>query len=323
MAKFKTDKEFKELSFKKFPQINILSEYVDMKHIMNFECTKHNFLFQKTAYNFINSAHGCNLCAKESSKSSLLKSHEWFVNELDNTLPDIEVLSTYAGMQKCIKVRCKICGNIWSPKAGDLHNGHGCKKCSILKLSKQRTKSYEEFCDLIKKYNPSYLDFDIISKYQNLTSKIRCRCHTCKNEWETTASNLVDKRGGSGCPYCAQSKGEAIAAQFLTRSGIEFERQKQYDGLLGVNGNFLSYDFYIPSTNTLIEIQGLHHFEKVNYFGGQEKFIRQQEHDKRKRNYAEENGIKLLEIEYLSANDLEKIVNILSDHIAKVPNYLK
>ena len=47
----------------------------------------------------------------------------------------------------------------------------------------------------------------------------------------------------------------------------------------------------------------------IEYFGGEEQFKIQQEHDRRKREYAEKNGYKLLEIGYY---DYDKIEEILS-----------
>ena len=34
----------------------------------------------------------------------------------------------------------------------------------------------------------------------------------------------------------------------------------------------LSYDFYIPNNNVVIEFQGKQHFEPIEYFGGKEYF---------------------------------------------------
>lgn len=79
--------------------------------------------------------------------------------------------------------------------------------------------------------------------------------------------------------------------------------------MVGVNNGKLSYDFYLPQYNVLVECQGIQHYEPIEYFGGEEQFKIQQEHDRRKREYAEKNGYKLLEIWYY---DYDKIEEILS-----------
>lgn len=58
----------------------------------------------------------------------------------------------------------------------------------------------------------------------------------------------------------------------------------------------------------MIEYQGAQHGISVEWFGGNKYFKKQKEHDKRKREYAENNNIKLIEIWYYNYNDIEKIL---------------
>ena len=59
----------------------------------------------------------------------------------------------------------------------------------------------------------------------------------------------------------------------------------------------------------LVECQGIQHYEPIEYFGGEEQFKIQQEHDRRKREYAEKKGYKLLEIWYYDFDNIEEILN--------------
>lgn len=61
--------------------------------------------------------------------------------------------------------------------------------------------------------------------------------------------------------------------------------------------------------NLLIEFQGIQHYEPVEIFGGEKQFKIQQEHDKRKREYAINNNIKLLEIPYWDFDNVEEILS--------------
>ena len=72
----------------------------------------------------------------------------------------------------------------------------------------------------------------------------------------------------------------------------------------------MSYDFYIPDYNLLIEFQGIQHEKPIEYFGGEQRLANQQEHDRRKRQYTKDNNIRLLEIWYY---DIDNIQNILDD----------
>ena len=64
----------------------------------------------------------------------------------------------------------------------------------------------------------------------------------------------------------------------------------------------------MPKFNVLIEYNGIQHYEPVEYFGGERQFKIQQEHDKRKRKYAEDNKINLIEISYLDIDNIEIIL---------------
>ncbi len=72
----------------------------------------------------------------------------------------------------------------------------------------------------------------------------------------------------------------------------------------------LSYDFYLPNYNLLIEYQGEQHEKYTLVFHtSKEDFNKQQEHDKRKKDYAKENEIELLEIWYWDFDNIEEILN--------------
>lgn len=60
----------------------------------------------------------------------------------------------------------------------------------------------------------------------------------------------------------------------------------------------MSYDVYICGLKTAIEYQGKQHFEPVEYFGGKDHYEKQVERDKLKQKLSEENGVKLIYINY-------------------------
>lgn len=311
----KTNEQFLAESKLKFPQIEVLSEYKSSKEMMTFRCTKHDYVFSKTAHSFINSKCGCNLCADENFRTAKKKTPEWFRNELKSINPNVEQISEYVRMQEKVKVKCVYCGNIFESRAQDLLQGHFCRTCAIKKFSQERTKDHNWFIEELKKYNPNYKNIEIVGNYTGVNHKIQCRCKKCSYEWETKASRLIDKRGGSGCPLCNQSKGEIIVYNYLLKHRIDFEQQKDFPNLLGVSGFPLSYDFYIPSKNLLIEVNGLQHYSPVKYFGGIKKFNIQKEHDKRKCLYAQNNGYRLLEIKCCDSSYFENINKILQTNL--------
>ena len=63
-------------------------------------------------------------------------------------------------------------------------------------------------------------------------------------------------------------------------------------------GGQMSYDIFISGLNIAIEYQGKQHFEPIDFFGGEEGYKKTVERDKLKRKLSEENGIKLVYINY-------------------------
>lgn len=133
------------------------------------------------------------------------------------------------------------------------------------------------------------------------------------------------------CPECEYSKGEERISNELNNKNYikthqdEYDKlfdkchnkyyipQKTFNGLVGLKNGLLSYDFYIPKLNLLIEFQGEQHEHYCKWFhNSKEDFERQLEHDRRKREYAEKHNIKLLEIWYY---DFDRIEEILSEYI--------
>ena len=75
----------------------------------------------------------------------------------------------------------------------------------------------------------------------------------------------------------------------------------------------LSYDFYLPKYNLLIEYQGQFHDGNITGDYQTEEMLEiQQEHDRRKRQYAIDHNIELMEIWYW---DFDNIENILHDRL--------
>lgn len=127
------------------------------------------------------------------------------------------------------------------------------------------------------------------------------------HEYKTTIVTRTSAK--TGCPICAESKGEKRIRNWLLSKSIEFISQKEYKGLNGLGGGSLSYDFYLPKSNILIEYQGKQH-EKyiVGFHNSKNAFYKQQEHDKRKREYADLHNISLLEIWYWDFENIEEIL---------------
>ena len=147
---------------------------------------------------------------------------------------------------------------------------------------------------------------DYIQPNGRKRSKWLCKCD-CGNYTEVYSEAL--KTGHTRSCGCQKSTGEYSILRYLDKNNIDYEYQKRFNDCCGTGNKPLSYDFYLPNQSLLIEYQGQQHYYPVNIYGGEEKFEIQQEHDRRKREYAKSNGYNLLEIPYYDYDNIEKILD--------------
>jgi len=180
----------------------------------------------------------------------------------------------------------------------------GCPYCSHTRVSPETCLANQK-SELIKEWHPSknneLTPYDVTAFSK---TKVWWKCLECSHEWNTTVSL---RSTGSGCPICRSSKGERKIAKWLMKKKISYIPQKEFDGLVGIKGNPLSFDFYINDYNLLIEYQGEFHDGSTGWYS-KLNLINQQEHDKRKKNYAKLNKINLLEIWYWELDNIEAIL---------------
>lgn len=168
-------------------------------------------------------------------------------------------------------------------------------------------RTNEEFISELKSLGRD--DLIPLTEYINECTHVRFECTVCGHRWWNTPGHILHR--GQGCPVCRSSKNEKRINSFLKANDIRFIPQKEFDGLVGDFGLPLSYDFYLPDNNLLIEYQGEFHDGNVRCQSDEELEIRQ-DYDDRKRAYAKEHDIKLLEIWYY---DKDRIEEILSEYL--------
>lgn len=283
-----------------FGYVLLSEKYIRQDKKLKMVCPKGHIF--KMSFSKFKQGQRCPECCKNKKMT-----HEEFIEKFYKQNPNansIEILGTYINSTTKIRCKCKVDKYEWETIPSVLLN----QKCGCPKCSGNIQKSHEEFMkDFIKK-NIFANEIEILEKYKNAYTKIKCRCKIDGYEWETKPSNLLN---GTGCPKCNESKGEKRIAKYLKENNIKFKPQKKFNDLLGVGGKQLSYDFYLPLYDILIEYQGEYHDGTA---GNQteKEFEIQKEHDKRKKKYAEEHNIELLEIWYW---DYDKIENILSQEL--------
>lgn len=268
-------------------------------------CKKHNIHFFQQANSHLRGI-GCPTCGTESRSKSQAKTKERFVELAKEKHRDKydynEVV--YVNYNTKVKIFCKEHNNYFYQFPDNHTRGYsGCSKCKGNSISKANRGTVEDFIIKAKaihggKYNYSEVQF--INHHQK--AKIFCNKH--KEYFEQTITSHLF---GNGCQKCSASKGENAISVFLDKSQIQYERQKKFETCRNVHR--LPFDFYIPELNICIEFDGMQHSQVMGYWGGDKKLLDTQRKDKIKNNWCNENGVKLLRINY---KDLPKIEEILT-----------
>lgn len=130
-----------------------------------------------------------------------------------------------------------------------------------------------------------------------------CRCD-CGNIIDVLGFSL--KNGDTtSCGCKKESKYETYTEQYLQSCGyvrdVDYVREKTYPGLKGLGGQSLRFDFLVKlhsGEHVLIECQGEQHYRAADWYGGEEYFKKLQAHDLIKKQFAKDNNIRLIEIDY-------------------------
>jgi len=288
------------------PHIHIV-EYTTMYHPVLCECQICGHQWEDAAKNLFRCSK-CPMCNRKKNNNRTTAS---FREEMVSIDPTIIILGAFQTVNDPLLCKCSKCGREWMAKPSNLLLGKGCSVCKTAIAREQRMKSHEQFVKEMFVVNP---DVDVVGRYTGAQRYIGCRCKVCGHRWSAKATNLLS---GYGCPGCTESSGEQAIRRVLTTLNIEYEFQKRFADLKGVGGHLLSYDFFLPRYNTLIEYQGQFH-DGHAYQQTREQFQKQVEHDWRKRTYAVEHGYILIELWYYDFKNIENnLISFFNNYSSK------
>lgn len=282
----------KRLINKKNSKITVLSSSdIKYRDKVNFICKKHGE-FSRRLDHFLES--NCIECQKE---IKLEKQKNKFIKNSnivhDNKYKYDKV--NYINNKTNVIIICEEHGEF--EQRPDNHiAGAGCTYCNY-KLSNK---------DFINKSNKIHNNKYLYDKTEYTSNKniviITCEKH---GDFNQLARVHLD---GFGCKKCSESIGENKISKILEEKNIEFIREYKFSDCR--NKYPLPFDFYLPDSNTIIEYNGIQHYEPIEFFGGQKSLDYRKKLDIIKSDYCEENNIKLVIIKY-DDNAYDIISNIL------------
>jgi len=264
--------------------------YINTKTKVCIICPEHG-VFWQTPNGHIRGG-GCKACAIAFTASIRRMSTDDFIARCINIHGyKYKYIDTiYMNMFKKVVISCPTHGNFTQTPNAHL-NGQGCSRCADDRLSKLYTLTLSEFVERAMKTHGTIYDYsEVVYRGYNNNINIICQIHGVFNQ---TPHNHI---GGCGCPICKISHGERETAKWLDEHKVEYIREYSFPSLIGINGGQLRFDFYISDCNTCIEYDGEFHYEELLGQSYGLSYIK--EHDKRKNEYCDKHGIRLIRIRY-------------------------
>jgi len=244
--------------------------------------------------------HGCKNCNKPIKKSLSQFIHQ--ASSIHNNKYDYSK-TNYINNKTPVTIVCPKHGE-FKQKPSDHLKSLGCPFCAASNVTSKLRSNTEEFIKKSTKTHGDCYDYSKV-EYHDRVKKVTI---TCKEHGDFNQSPTHHLRG-SGCPKCLESRGEREVRSILEKHQINFETQKSFDKCK--DRHRLKFDFYLNDCNTIIEFDGIQHFQPVDIFGGSEAFERAQRRDLIKNKFCLINSINLIRISYKQIGDIK---SILSDH---------
>lgn len=280
-------------------------EYINANTKVCIICPKHGEFWLRPTHH-INKGRtnqrGCPKCGDIERRKNTRKDTKWFIEkarEIHGNKYDYSK-TEYIHSESGVCITCPIHGDFWMPPTRHLHN-HGCPKCGG-----HEKLTTEIFIERSKQAHGDKYDYSKV-EYKGNLEKVCIICPKHGEFWQYANQHMQ----GRGCPHCRQSSLEKEIRDFLDNEKIKYVAQKRVKWL-----GRQSLDFYLPKYNIAIECQGIQHFKSSEYFGGNERYKKTIELDRKKKTLCEEHGIKMLyythysfDYEFELLTDLETLKN--------------
>ena len=269
-------------------------------------------------YGFSNGTASALFCAMPETRLFEIEKGEYEIELPEGSLWTIDRAYKVVGMilPKRADITC-VCGKQVKMYAVDnLENGRlSCMSCA------KRTTDFNAFYQSIANEGYTVVQ-DFEDSRPTNKSRIILQCPNPSHQpYSTYQDNWMNK--GPRCPACsAFHVGEQKVREFLQSKSIQFSEQIKFDGLIGIGGRQLSYDFQIKlnGKSILIEIDGGQHFAPTT-FGGRDTDVSEQayqqqvEHDRLKDDFAVQNDLRLVRIQNVGSNH-----NFITDSLGELLN---
>lgn len=240
----------------KFPEIELNKEYW-IRDYTTMICPIHGET--KKRIDKILKGVNCEKCGKGNGGKKTILSQEIIEKRLKDLCGDKfdYDISEYKNTQIPMHFTCKKCNKIFTRELNTLMYNNDCPFCKKEVISKERTKTTEEFINQCENLYGNIYDYSE-TEYIASNKKIKVKCNECGRYFEIEANSHLQ---GHGCPY-----------HYLTKSKIEEDIfnfiNKNVNGLVIENyrgfKTIKELDIYVPSLKFAIELDGLYWHNELN-----------------------------------------------------------
>jgi very-short-patch-repair endonuclease len=273
-------------------------DYVTNEFKVCIICPVHGEIMQKPQNHY---RYGCYKCAHNYKMDTTLYVKK--AQEVHGDRYDYSELE-YTGSHNNVKIGCRLHGFFFQSATAHLSK-RGCPACGSAKTGIMLRLTQEEFIERSKIIHNDAYDYSLV-KFEHVNKEVEIICQVHGVYLQKPTHHLRNK----GCRFCNESWGEKAILKFLIDNDVYFIRQKTFKECK--NKRKLPFDFYLPNEKLLIEFNGRQHYNSVEYFGGNDKFLLRKRCDEIKKNFAITNGFIFMEIKY---DEISEIENILKKYI--------
>lgn len=252
------------------------TKYIDYKTKVCIICPVHGEFWQRPEYHLI---RGCRSCSLRLTTEQFIEKAK-LIHKNKYNYSKTKYMEAHSGV-------CIICPEHgeFLQKANDHLNGNGCPECNG-----GVRDTIDSFIKKAEKIHGNKYDYSKI-KYINSKTKVSIVCPEHNEFWQKPSDHLT----GCGCPICKDSKGEKLISFLLKERNILFEKQKTFGECRNPKTNsLLMFDFYLSKSKTLIEFDGVQHYETSSYYWTEDL----EDRDKEKNNFCKKNNLELIRIPY-------------------------
>jgi len=251
------------------------NEYIDAKTHLKWQCKEGHVWSAKPSN--IKTGHWCPECAE--NKKLDLKEMQQIAKGYEGECLSIEYINAFTKL----KWKCKE-NHIWDAIPNSIKNGTWCPVCA-----NNQKLDISEMYEIAKNRGGKCLS----SEYQNSATKLKWECLN-GHHWEATPMTI---KKGSWCPKCLNHLGESICRAFFESIFKRDFPKSRPTWLRNSNNHQLELDGYCESLKLAFEHQGRQHYRRIKrFFYSNEKFARNVENDREKREQCKNNNVILIEV---------------------------